>query len=224
MPLNNKINLKKNRHYRKFYNFIYKDIKNLKNPNILEFGVSGAGLSTSILLNLCEEKKGKLYSVDINDYSKKFNSKNWKFIHSRDDNYTLIKSLLPKKLDFIYLDTVHKAEHVQNILFAYFPLLKVDGFFVIDDTSWLPYTENREKNHFFMEVNNYETFNKLLEIYNKNLENINIEFSFLGTGAAKILKLKNSNLIKPKKLNNRFYSLKNFFRKFYIFLSKVLTI
>jgi hypothetical protein len=75
-----------------------------------------------------------------------------------------------------------------------------------------------------MEVNNYETFNKLLEIYNKNLENINIEFSFLGTGAAKILKLKNSNLTKPKKLNNRFYSLKNFFRKFYVFLSKVLTI
>jgi len=224
MPLNNKINLKINRHYKKFYNFIYKDIKNLKNPNILEFGVSGAGLSTSILLDLCEEKKGKLYSVDINDYSKKFNSKNWKFIHSRDDNYTLIKSLLPNKLDFIYLDTVHKAEHVQNILFAYFPLLKVDGFFVIDDTSWLPYTENREKNHFFMEVNNYETFNKLLEIYNKNLENINIEFSFLGTGAAKILKLKNSNLMKPKKLYSRFYSLKNFFRKFYIFLSKVLTI
>ena len=44
----------------------------------------------------------------------------------------------------------------------------------------------------------------------------NIEFSFLGTGAAKILKLKNSNLTKPKKLYYRFYSLKNFFRKFYI--------
>lgn len=217
------INSKNNRHYKKFYDFIYKDIKNLKNPNILEFGVSSVGLSTSILLDLCEKNKGNLYSVDINDYSEKFNSKNWKFIHSRDDNYVLIKSLLPKKLDFIYLDTVHKAEHVQNILYSYFPLLKVDGFFAIDDTSWLPYTKDREKNHFFMEVNNYETFNKLLEIYNKNLENINIEFSFLGTGAAKILKLSNSNLNKPNKLNNRFYSLKNILRKFYIFLSKILT-
>ena len=60
MHLNNKINFKKKRHYKKFYNFIYKDIKNLKNPNILEFGVSGAGLSTSILLDLCEEKKREI--------------------------------------------------------------------------------------------------------------------------------------------------------------------
>jgi hypothetical protein len=69
------INFKNNRHLKKFYNFIYKDIKNLKNPNILEFGVSDAGLSTEILLDICEKNEGTLYSVDINDYSSKFNSK-----------------------------------------------------------------------------------------------------------------------------------------------------
>ena len=213
------INFKDKRHYKKFYNFIYNDIKNLKNPNILEFGVSDAALSTSLLLDICEKNQGTLYSVDTIDYSSKFNSKRWNFIHSRDDNYSFIKSYLPEKLDFIYLDTVHKAKHVEKILFEYFSFLKVNSLFAIDDTSWLPYTTNREKNHFFMEVNNYETFNKLIDIYNSNVNNIDIEFSFLGTGAAKITKLSENNLNKVVKLKNRFYSLKNFLRRIYIFFS-----
>jgi hypothetical protein len=70
-----------------------------------------------------------------------------------------------------------------------------------------------------MEVNNYETFNKLIDIYNSNVNNIDIEFSFLGTGAAKITKLSENNLNKVVKLKNRFYSLKNFLRRIYIFFS-----
>jgi predicted O-methyltransferase YrrM len=211
------INFKNNRHYKKFYNFIYKDIKNLKNPNILEFGVSDAGLSTEILLDICEKNEGTLYSVDINDYSSKFNSKRWKFIHSRDDNYYFVKSFLPEKLDFIYLDTIHKAKHVEKILFEYYNFLKVNSLFAIDDTSWLPYTKDREKNHFSMEVNNHETFIKLIDIYNSNTSNIDIEFSFLGTGAAKITKLSENNLNKAVKLKNRYYSFKNFLRRIFFF-------
>jgi hypothetical protein len=215
------INLKNHRHYKKFYNFIYNDIKNLKNPNILEFGVSEAGLSTSFLLDICEKNDGILYSVDINDYSTKFKSKKWKFIHARDDNYSFVKSFLPKKLDFIYLDTVHKAYHVEKIFFEYFNFLKINSLFVIDDTSWLPYTKNREKNNFFMEVNNYETFVKLIDIYNVNTNNLDIEFSFLGTGAAKIKKLSDNNLNKAVKLKNRYYSFKNFLRKIYLYISSI---
>ena len=206
-----------NRHLKKFKEFVYSQIKNLKNPNILEFGVSSAAMSTKILLDLCERNNGKLYSVDINDFNQKFNSKNWIFIHRRDDDYKFIKQLIPTKLDFIYLDTIHKADHVEKILFQYFPLLKINCNFIIDDTSWLPYTANREKNHFFMEVNNYETFFRLIMIYNSNLDKINLEFSFLGTGAAKITKLSEQELVKPSKINNRFYSLKNLLRLIYIF-------
>ena len=214
-------NFKDQRHYKKFYNFIYNDIKNIKNPNILEFGVSNAALSTSLLLEICEKNQGKLYSVDTIDYSYKFNSKRWKFIHSRDDNYSFIKSFLPEKLDFIYLDTVHKAEHVEKILFEYFKFLKVNSLFAIDDTSWIPYTKDREKNHFFTEVNNYETFFKLIDIYNANTNNMDIEFSFLGTGAAKLTKLSDNNLNKSAKLKNRYYSCKNFLRKIYLYFSSI---
>ncbi|NKA17690.1 MAG: class I SAM-dependent methyltransferase, partial [Alphaproteobacteria bacterium] len=185
------------------------------------FGVSNAGLSTSILLDLCEKNEGLLYSVDINDYSNKFDSKRWKFIHSRDDNYSYIKSFLPEKLDFIYLDTIHKANHVEKIILEYFSYLNLNCLFVIDDTSWLPYLKNREKNHFFMEVNNYETFLKLISIYNSNLDKMNLEFTFLGTGAAKLKKISQENIIKSTKINERYYSFKNLCRKIYICLKNL---
>ena len=71
-----------------------------------------------------------------------------------------------------------------------------------------------------MEINNYETFIKLIDIYNSNINNIDIEFSFLGTGAAKITKLSENSLNKAVKLKNRHYSLKNLIRKIYIFFLK----
>ena len=48
-------------------------------PIILEFGVRH-GISTEFFLSVCEKNDGFLYSVDMDDTSKKFNSKKWKFI------------------------------------------------------------------------------------------------------------------------------------------------
>ena len=73
-------------------------LKNIDKPNILEFGVQ-LGSSTKYFLDLCKEKNGKLYSVDIDDCSKLFNSNYWKFIQSRDDNFDYISGKIPKKLD-----------------------------------------------------------------------------------------------------------------------------
>ena len=78
----------------------------------------------------------------MNDYSNLFNDKNWQFIHSRDDNFDLIKKLIPKELDIIFLDTLHEAAHVEKIIYNYYDLLKKDGYFVIDDISWIPYLKN----------------------------------------------------------------------------------
>jgi len=46
----------------------------LEKPIILEFGVRH-GLSTKLFLDTCEKNDGFLYSVDIDDNSKKFNLK-----------------------------------------------------------------------------------------------------------------------------------------------------
>ena len=204
------------RHKIKFLRILEKELDKIEKPSILEFGVSSKALSTSIFLNKCVEKNGYLYSVDVVDYGYHFNSKNWKFIHSPDDNYEYIEKKIPEKLDIIYLDTIHTARHVEKILYHYFDRLKVGGVFVIDDTSSLPYLKGREKDNFSLELNNYETFQRLIEIFNSNHKNLYFESSFIGTGAVKLTKLNNEKLKNYKSLSDRRFSFLNIIRKIYL--------
>ena len=102
---------------------------------------------------------------------KNFNNSNWKFVLSRDDNFSYVKKNIPEKFELILLDTIHEAKHVENIIFNYYDMLKVNHCFFVDDISWLPYLKNSEKNRFYGEINNFETFNKILEIYYSNRDN-----------------------------------------------------
>ena len=200
----------------KFLRILEKELNNLENPSILEFGVSDKALSTSIFLKKCIEKNGHLYSIDVIDYSHHFNSKNWKFIHTKDDNFDFIEKHIPDKFDIIYLDTIHTAKHVEKILYHYFDKLKIGGVFVVDDTSSLPYLKNREKNNFSLEINNYETFQRLIQIFNSNHENLYFESSFIGTGAVKLTKLNDEKLKKHNSLPDRKFSFLNIVRKIFL--------
>lgn len=208
------------RHLRKLHNIIYKEICLIKNPMILEFGVSEKAMSTNFFLHFCRLNKGMLYSIDINDYSNKFISSNWKFIKSRDDNFLFIEKNIPNKFDIIYLDTLHKADHIEKIFYHYYPKLSEGGYFLVDDISWLPYVKESEKDQFYMERNHEESFNRILEIFYSNRDNFDLEFSFTGTGAAKITKLNNNNLLKSNKIFTRKYSPQNFLRRIYLNLLK----
>ena len=209
-------NIETDRHKRKFFDFIYNNLINKKDIKILEFGVSERGVSTELFLELCEKNQGELISIDTNSNSKNFNSEKWTFINTRDDNFSEIEKIIKnKKFDVIYLDTIHKADHVEKILFHYFKYLKNNGLFFVDDTSLLPYLPSREKNNFSQEINNQETFDKILEIYNENHENIDLEFSFVGTGIAKIRRLNDNGLKDCKKIKSRRFTVKNFLRKIY---------
>ena len=182
-------------------------------PNILEFGVQ-LGSSTKYFLDLCKEKNGKLYSVDIDDCSKLFNEDNWNFIQSRDDNFDFLSKKIPKKVDIIYLDTIHTAEHVEKIFKYYYSYLNKNGLFIVDDISWLPYVKSNYFDNFYCEINNKETFDKLLNIYNKNLKNFELSFFFKDTGTAIIEKLNEEELNDYTNIETREISLKNFLRKF----------
>lgn len=184
-------------------------------PQILEFGVR-YGQSTELFLDICEKKNGFLYSVDIDNYENKFNSNKWKFIHGRDDNYELVEKYIPKKLDLIYLDSFHNAKHVEKIIFRYYDFLKLNSFYIIDDISWIPYTKKNYRDNFNSEINNYETFFKILDIFNNNQENIELSFSFIGSGIAKIKKINDKKLNKSKKIILRKNTIKNFVRKLII--------
>ena len=80
----------------------------------------------------------------------------------------------------------------------------------------MPYTFKEKHNDFFKEINNKETFNKLLEIYANNYKKFNLNFNFCDTGAAKIVKINDDKLNISKKLNSREYSIKNLIKNLYI--------
>ena len=191
--------------------FLKDQIQKISNPNILEFGVR-EGRSTKIFLDLCKKKNGKLFSVDVDDYSHLFNDKNWTFLKTRDDNFEFLKNKLPKKFDIIYLDSLHEADHVEKIFYYYYDFLEIGGHFYIDDISWLPYLKTGLRNNFYCEINNKETFERLMEIYNNNLNNFDIFFTFISSGMCRIIK-KDNQLNGLKRILTREKSLKNIFRK-----------
>ena len=195
----------------KLKNFFENNLKDISNPKILEFGVK-EGRSTKILLDYCKKNNGELFSVDIEDYSNLFSDKNWHFIKSRDDDFDYLEDKIPDKFDLIYLDSLHEANHVEKIFYHYFNYLKIYGIFFIDDISWLPYLKNSKRDNFYCEINNKETFERLLEIYNSNQDKFDIFFTFISSGMCKIVK-KQDYLNKYKKFFLREFSTKNFIRK-----------
>tara|TARA_Y100000590_G_C15560972_1_gene954754 strand:- start:53 stop:709 length:657 start_codon:yes stop_codon:yes gene_type:complete len=198
----------------KISNFISNQLnKNkIKKIKILEFGVD-KGISTALFLKYCKESSSKLYSADIIDYGNLFKDNNWSFINTRDDNHNEINNLAKGKVDVIFLDTEHTSSHVEKIIYLYFNKLKTNGFFLIDDISWLPYTKGSYRDHEWIENNNKKTFFKLLDIYNSNQKNITIQFFFDYSGLALIKKINNKNLCFPKKIHSRNYSINNMARK-----------
>ena len=196
----------------KLHREILPKINSIQNINILELGVQ-RGTSTNIFLNICEKNDGYLTSVDIDDCSRVSNSKRWNFIHSRDDNFSFIKDKINKPLDVVYIDTLHEANHVEKIIYGYYDLLKVGGFLFIDDISHLPYLSDKPRNNFYCEINNKETFEKIIEIYSSNTDNFNLNFDFMSSGLATLNKKSLNNLNKSKKLSDRKLTLKNLYRK-----------
>ncbi len=197
----------------KLKNFFENQLKDISNPKILEFGVK-EGRSTKLLLDYCKKRNGELFSVDVDDYSNLFSDKNWHFIRSRDDNLDFLKKKIPNKVDVIYLDSLHEAKHVEKIFYQYFDYLNIEGIFFIDDISWLPYLKNCKRDNFYCEINNKETFEKLLQIYNFNQEKFDIYFTFISSGMCKIVKKKDL-LNKTNKFSTREFSLKNLIRRLF---------
>ena len=195
----------------KLNNFMFPLISKISKPNILEFGVQ-KGRSTLKFLEICNINDGHLFSVDIDDCSGVSKDPRWTFIKSRDDNFDLIKSKIPKKFDVMFLDSVHEAAHVEKIIYNYFDLLEENGYFFIDDISHLPYIKNKNSNNFYCEINNRETFNKILEIYDSNTDIFDLNFSFKSSGLAIIKKKSDFSIKKCDAIVTRNNSFKNIVR------------
>ena len=188
-------------------------IKNIDKPFILELGVR-EGVSTKMFLEVCDQNNGNLISVDILDCSKVSNNPRWKFIHTSDDNFELINKLLNQKIDILFIDSLHEPNHVRKVFYNYYNFVKTNGLIFIDDVVWLPYVEEARKDNEFVENINRLTFNKILEIYNANNENMTLDINFAGSGLGIIKKIKD-NLNNEKKIKNRSFTVKNILKRIY---------
>jgi len=196
----------------KLHKEILPKINNIQNINILELGVQ-RGTSTNIFLKICEKNDGYLTSVDIDDCSKVSDNTRWKFIHSRDDDFSKIRNNITRQVDVIFIDTLHEADHVEKIIYGYYDLLKVGGYLFIDDISHLPYLSEKPRNNFYCEINNKETFDRIVKIYNSNTENFELNISFVSSGLAIIKKKNISNLNKAESIKKRNITIRNLYRK-----------
>ncbi|MDB9746117.1 class I SAM-dependent methyltransferase [Candidatus Pelagibacter sp.] len=194
--------------------YIIERIKNIQKIKILELGVQN-GSSTKKFIELCNINDGYLTSIDIDDCSKVIKSDRWKFIHSSDDNFEKIDKIIPRSLDFLFIDSLHEAKHVEKVFYHYYNFLKKGGICIIDDISWLPYSKNQYRDNEFSEYTNRSIFNKILEIYNQNQRNFFLEFFFRESGYAIITKKEENSLNRPIKIKSRENGLKNLLRKIY---------
>ena len=194
--------------------YIINKVSKIKNLKILELGVR-EGKSTKKFLKLCENNNGHLTSIDIDDYSNILSSKNWKFIHSSDDDFQKIDKLISPNIDLLFIDSLHEPEHIKKVFFHYYQYLKVGGFCFIDDVSWLPYVKGEYRDSQYVENMNRSIFKMILEIYISNQSNIDLEFYLKDSGYGFITKKNDSYLNQPKKIVNREFSLKNIVKKFY---------
>jgi len=194
--------------------YIIKKIQHIDKIQILELGVRH-GFSTKKFIELCDSNDGFLISVDIKDCSDVIKSDRWKFIHSSDDNFEEVDKFITKDLDFILIDSLHEPNHVEKVFYHYYNFLKKGGICIIDDISWLPYSKNQSRDKEFSEHINRSTFKKILEIFNQNQKNFELEFYFKDSGYAIITKNEKSFLNKSKKIESREFGIKNLLRKIY---------
>ena len=203
----------------KIDSFIFENEKDIKNINILEFGVR-EGRSTKMFLDICAKNEGKLISVDVDDYSNLFNDNNWTFLKTRDDDYQKVSSYFSEDFDIILIDSLHEPNHVSKLIYTYWKHLKLNGSMYIDDISWLPYVKNSWRDHEYTENINRDTFNKILEIQLSNYDNINLIFSFSGSGMCRIIKQNHNELSKPKLMFPRKNYIKKILKRLFFLFKK----
>ena len=84
----------------------------------------------------------------------------------------------------------------------------------------MPYVSGEKLDDFNKELNNKETFLKLLDIYSCNQGKFYLDINFCDTGAVKITKINNDKLNYANKLLSREFSIKNLIRRLLYKLKK----
>ena len=158
---------------------------------ILECGVR-KGFSTSIFTYHSEKNNGHCFSVDIEDCSDVVISDNWSFIKSDDRNvkkilnkFTLINE---KGIDILFIDSLHTAKHLKQVLYNWYPYLNKNSIIFIDDIDSFPYQKNQPKNSLMNNIN-WDEMNKFtLDFSRSNKSDVTLVQFYKKSGLAKLYK------------------------------------
>jgi hypothetical protein len=107
---------------------------------VLELGVRG-GISTSALLAGVEQRGGKVWSVDVDPSCSTAYAAHplWHFVCSDSrDPAPLAVAGLPSEIDVLFVDTLHKYEHVRDELAVWGPRVSRSGIVLMHDTDTFP--------------------------------------------------------------------------------------
>ena len=100
-------------------------------------------------------------------------------IFTKSFSVVIILAFCSKAIDFIFIDSLHEPKHIKKVFYHYYKYLTIGGICIIDDISWIPYSENEYRDNEFTEIINRSSFQIILEIYNQNKDNLMLEFYLL---------------------------------------------
>ena len=207
--------------------YINKKLDEIKNPIIVELGVAETALSTKNFLNYVNDKGGKLYSIDIQDFSKitnsdnfkNINSKNWNFLQSNDldlekifKNFPIIKN----GVDVLYVDSLHDPTHIERTLMKWFKYINQYGYIFFDDTESRVYKEQKA---LFISIGNDGMDDVIKKFYYRNSNLVKYTKYFTDTGLSEFYKIcdKETN----PNFTKRLWTYNYYFGKIFLFLLKL---
>ncbi|MEO1134417.1 MAG: class I SAM-dependent methyltransferase, partial [Cyanobacteria bacterium J06639_1] len=133
---------------------MYERSREKHSPVMLELGTR-QGKSTTVLLKACDETNGRLVSVDIDDCSDVAMSERWQFVRSNSTDVEAILARAPHLadgIDILYVDSLHKREHVEREVMNWYPYLNREAWIFFDDVDANPYRQGHRKDNYSNEL------------------------------------------------------------------------
>ncbi len=215
--------IKRNRFF-----YIKERLKEIKNPIIVELGVDSTALSTKNFLDYINLHGGKLYSIDIRDFSniletnkfKNYNPNQWKFLKSNDLNIQKIFDFCPEiknGIDILYVDSLHDPTHVKKLIHKWFFYVNKSGYIFFDDTESRLY---REQKSLFTTIINDGIDDVIKNFFYKNSNNIDYIKYYCDTGLSEFYKKCEKNIYPNN--NQKIWGYNYYIGKFYLLILKII--
>jgi predicted O-methyltransferase YrrM len=170
---------------------MYRIARDLPSPSILELG-AGRGESTTVFLQACQERDGRLVSVDIKDCSDVSDSEQWTFVQADSTDVTTIIAKAPvlnEGIDILYVDSLHRRSHVEKELMGWYPLLAQGAHIFLDDVDSNPYRRGNRKDNVRAELAFDEIREYVQAFFYANEDELSLDITFGSTGLAHMHKV-----------------------------------